>query len=185
MTTPPLAYAGAGHTRNAARGALAALLTSHDFGDFKTVRSAYGDDAADWPPIDNTVPLVAPIRVDNPKDIEWGGVSGIHTRLAVISEKLTPDAFLGGQGAELTFDLAIDWLVVASGEVDDWRDPVFDAVLGQIGLILHEQMRAPNLAFISLSVGEVDLMQFDVGDQSVSSVSIPVTLMLDSNSLMG
>lgn len=178
-----IAYAGAGHTRLAARNALVALLDPDQFGDFRDLRALYPDADPVWPAIPNA-PLIGHVCNDDPTDLDWNGVSGVHTRLAVISEGLTPDAFLGGPGAEVTYDLAIDWMVVTTGTVEDWRTPTFEKVLTDLGLILHTAMRNPDPAFVDLSVGKVDLMQFDLGEHTVSSASIPVSLILDSETLL-
>lgn len=185
MTGAPIsaiAYAGADHSRAAARAALITLLDPAQFGDFKALRAVHGDPALAWPAIKNA-DLVTKIHEDDPTDVDWDGIEGVHTRLAVISEKLRPEAFLGGPGAEVPYDLAIDWLVVTNGAVDAWRLPTFDTVLSALGLILHDQMRSHNPGFTDLDVGDVDLLQFDLGDHSVASASIAITLTLDADTL--
>jgi len=185
MTDTPasaIAYTGANHTRRAAKAALAALLSSHDFGGRADVRAAYAPDSADWPGV-KAAPLVLGVKIDNPIDERWDGETTIETRLAVLSEKLSGEAYLGGTGAEVFPAFVIDWSVVTSGTLTDWCAPVFDHVLSQIGAILTAAQRNPDPAFLDLSVGEVELMQFDLGDRAALSASIPVDLILDAQTL--
>lgn len=176
-----LAYAGAGHTRPAAIDAVVAALAAHDFGDLRSLRAGHPDPdlAATWPPIDNA-PLSAPALVDDAGAIDWHGVTGLVTRLSVVTETASEDPYLGEAGAEVSLALDIDWMVMASASHEAWRRPAFDAGLAHIGAVVAALRAAPPPAFLALAVGQLDFAPVDIGDHQISAVSIPLQLTLDS-----
>ena len=180
-----IAYSGPSHTREAAYTALADALDAVEAGLFSELRAARAPASDNWPSGVMDVPILGDLKRDDPRDIDWSGLNGIHTRLALVTEAVDPEPYVGGPGAELSVPLALDWFVLATGAVEPWRRPVFEHALRRIGEALTALRLTPSDHWTDLSVGRAELMTMDIGEHSISTASIPIELTLDSDSLLG